>query len=123
MSNNNQKCGIWPIKKNKATQKIDPSCMFPPPANHPIYGGSAPTKEPGTTANAVTFFNGVYMALYDNKVRKLVRKTMIGKLTIKIKAPYAKKESATSHAAFRLILPDGSGLFFVRGINASVLYS
>ena len=56
---NNQKWGICPIKKKVATKRISSEVKLPPAAPQPIIGGKAPTNEPGITANAVTFFNGV----------------------------------------------------------------
>ena len=48
-----QKWGIWPAKKRNSRNIIDLSHKPPPAATHPINGGNAPVKAPGTTAKAV----------------------------------------------------------------------
>ena len=55
----NQKWGTCQINKKSPTKSIVVSLMEPPAAVQPIYTGTAPTNEPGTTAKAVIRFSGV----------------------------------------------------------------
>ena len=56
---NNQKCGICQIKIKKAIKIIVDSKSNPPAAVQPMNTGTAPTNEPGTTANGVILFRFV----------------------------------------------------------------
>jgi hypothetical protein len=50
---NNQKWGICQIKIKKAINTIVDSKTDPPAAVQPMITGTAPTSDPGTTANGV----------------------------------------------------------------------
>lgn len=50
---NNQKWGICQINRKKAIKTMVDSKMYPPAAVQPINAGTAPTSDPGTTANGV----------------------------------------------------------------------
>ena len=47
------------VLEKKAMINALGSVKLPPPATQPTKGGKAPITEPGTTAKAVFFFNGV----------------------------------------------------------------
>ena len=53
---NSQKCGICQINKKKPIKTMVELNKSPPAAVQPINAGTAPTSEPGTTANEVTLF-------------------------------------------------------------------
>lgn len=95
----------------------------PPAATHPINGGKAPVKAPGTTAKAVTRFRYVYTPLYQIIVTALI--ISAGKLPAKKKRklPEKKQNAANIAAPEAEIFPDGRGLFFVLFIFLSVSIS
>lgn len=108
------------MKKNAASASTAGLNNSPPAAVHPITGGIAPTKDPGTTARANFFFIGVYIILYQKAANHPRRRDTRLADKKSIIEPSNKSTNPMSTASPGLNFPDGIGRDLVLFINASV---
>ena len=120
---NSQKWGICQMNKKKPIKTMVELKRFPPAAVQPMNVGTAPTSEPGTTANEVTLFKLVYNKLYHIILNNPSNAGMIPKPENNKASPAALNKTEISKAVIGEISPDGIGLCLVRFIIASYFHS
>src|SRR4051812_29921096 len=106
--------------KNNTQPPVDKASL---PAAQPIRQGKAPGTAPTKTEIELTFFSGVYINAYKNKLNNAMPADNQLKRFPNMNTPITPVIIAKAHPSAAVILPDATGRLAVRFIIASVSFS